>query len=681
MHYNSPSPHSPPRLHSITTTNNAFTMYRNLGYNDTRYNGFDLGRNMPCAQNSVHHTREMGADPAKPRSFVSSNGILLPVSFRSATESYDQPFLFLNSPAYRILPIYTESHESTRTFNRIRGFSGLLGNSADEPVYPISRFPLFKLSEEAVGGILSYLTGADLAALALVDKDCRQLARTRQFRSVWLNFSTASMELLNLLLKEGCERVARNYGSGHNRWRLGSCIRRITIAWGDTVKEVKEVEVRRGRKRSTQTWIESRMRSNAAMELHTSHINALDLVLRVAVPNLEFLDWRDRIPLTPLIVSSIIASRITKLELHSVILREDFALDLNQFGRVECRLRCLLLNVSEMRSGEPNEGKFTSSILEMAAPTLEHLIWIDNGFNSSAKKHSFGEKPVTFPKLKKLHLRWVLADDTVWSALIPADNAAITHLWLDAPNQELSEFLTRRGHIASLTHVTWVYIRFNLIPQFASFISVNPQLQSFRHEEPIGEDTSENSFTEPIHADLHRILPMFTPSAFHALTSLALVWGTPTIPPSALRSIASISTLSHLALSAGTQIGEEPGWLVDHKILRKRLRPLRLLKWFVLTRDEYAHGNKELWGYRRPVPGTEDHHRTEMMRYARLLATAHPMLEWVHLGQIPMAVTRGGGGGGPTVVALREQEDVSELLREMWGDYRVNWVYGELGGR
>lgn len=649
-------------------------MYPDLRYNDPRYNGFDLARNIPCARNSVHHTRELGADPAKPRSFVSSNGILPPVSFRSATESYnnDEYFVFFDSDADRILPIYTESRESTRRLNRIGGFSGLLGNRAPEPVYPISRFPLFKLSEEAVGRILSYLTGADLAALALVDKDCRQLARTRQFRSVWLNFSTASMELLTLLVEEGCERIARTYGSGHNRWRLGSCIQRITIACESPPKEKEE------KQSSIRTWVESRMRSNAAVELHTSHINALDLVLRVAVPNLEFLDWKDRVPLTPLIVDSIISSRITKLELHSVILREDFDLDLDRFGQVECRLRCLLLDVSEIRSSESNEGKFISSVLVMAAPTLEHLIWFDNGFNSSAKKHSFGEKPVTFPRLKKLQLRWVPADDTVWSALIPTNKAAITHLWLDSPNKELSEFLTRRGHIASLTHVTWVYIRSDLIPQFASFISANPQLQSFRHEESISEDTNDNPFPEPIHADLHRILPIFTPSSFHALTSLSLVWGTPTIPPSALRSIASIPTLSHLALSAGRQIGEELDWLVDHKILRKRLRPLGLLKWFVLTRDGYAHGNKQVWGYGRPVPGTEDHHRTEMMRYARLLATAHPMLEWVHLGQIPMGVTR--GRGGPTMVALREQEDVSELLGEMWGEYRENCVYGELGG-
>lgn len=67
---------------------------------------------------------------------------------------------------------------------------------------PISRFPLFKLSEEAVHNNLILFSGTDRAALVLVDRDSHQLARTRQFPGIWINFSNASMDLLRALVEE-----------------------------------------------------------------------------------------------------------------------------------------------------------------------------------------------------------------------------------------------------------------------------------------------------------------------------------------------------------------------------------------------------------------------------------------------------------------------------------------------
>lgn len=639
--------------------------------NDSRYDGSNLD-NIPSTRNSVYHARELTADPAKPRSYFPGNGILPPASFLSATESryFRQPFVLLGSAAHRTLPIYREIHPDSPTHPSFR-FNRLLGR-VPKPYHPISPFPLFNLSEEAVGGILSYLTGADLASLALVDKDCRQLARTRQFRSVFINFSTASMALLTALVEEGRERVASTFKQGHNRWRLGACIQRITVCQEALPNEEEEKEKQRA---ATRTWFESRMKTNAAVEFHASHMNALVLVLRVAVPNLQFLDWKDRIPITPLIGSAIVGSRITKLELHHIILSKDFALDQDQFVKANWQIRCLLLNITVAGFHAPHSTNFVGSILRLAAPTLEELIWSGSGFSSTAQKQSLGEKQVQFPNLRKLQLSWVIADDTVWSALIPAnENPTLVQIWLDFPDTDLMQLLARRGHISSLAHLICIGFNHDNLPKLVSFITANPQLQSFRHGKQIRE-YSENPLPGPISEGHHRLLPIFNPSSFLALTSLALVWTTLAIPPMALRSIAAITTLQRLWLSAGCQGGQELDWLVDHKILRKRLRPLKLLQWLVLTNDGYAHRKKDVWGYQRPDPGLADHHRVEMMRYACLLATGHPMLEWVHLGQLPMAVERSGVAGEPTVVPLQEQEDLFQLLGEMWGQYRVNWVY------
>lgn len=67
--------------------------------------------------------------------------------------------------------------------------------------------------------------------------------------------------------------------------------------------------------------------------------------------------------------------------------------------------------------------------------------------------------------------------------------------------------------------------------------------------------------------------------------------------------------------------------------MRRKLWSLTQLRWFVLTRDADAHGNRYLWGGRPALPETADYHQHEMLRYPWLLAMTHPVLECVHLGQ------------------------------------------------
>lgn len=627
-------------------------MFRNEGFNDSRYDGWHLKQYIPSTRTSVYDTREIGTYPIQPRSFVSPNGILPPLSFHSASESgrHVWQLVFLNSIEYRTQPIYSEplpNRYSQQPFFR-----------NPEPPHPISRVPLFMLSEGTVGQILSYLTSADLAALALVDKDCRQLARTRQFRSVWINFSSASMALLGVLLAEAQERVGNRRGLSQNRWRLGACIRRMIVRFDSESKEEKPARI---------SWVAEKVANNAANELHARHMNALDIVLRVALPNLECLDWVDSIPITPLIGSAIVAAHVTKLKLHGVTLREDFDISLGR-GGVNWGLRSLVLSLRSAGGKDPTTYNFTASILKLAAPTLEELIWDGTCFSPGSRKHSFGEDAVLFPRLRKLQLKWVRADETVWSALIPAnEKPTLAQLWVNYADSDLAPYLARRDHIGSLSHLTWATIRQGELPHLSKFIAANPQLQSFRHEDPLPEITSEGLLSNAPTDDIkHQLLPLLASSSLHALRSLALTWAGSTIPLAALRSVASIATLEHLWLTAGTFLHCKLNWQVDHKILRKRLRPLRQLQWLILTQDGYAHGNEYLIGYGQPPEGSQ--HVDEMVRYARLFAMSHPRLEWVHFGQIPMAVER---GVEVKVVPLSEQKDVEGFLCHMWGDYHA----------
>lgn len=122
-------------------------------------------------------------------------------------------------------------------------------------------------------------------------------------------------------------------------------------------------------------------------------MNALELVLRTALPNLEFLDWRDRIQFTPLMASAIGHPPITRLELHCLDLRDDFALDAIELNE-NWRLRSLLLHVSVAGPGGLRVDRFVSSILRLSAPTLEELVWQ----GAMSGKFTFGTSPLLLPK-------------------------------------------------------------------------------------------------------------------------------------------------------------------------------------------------------------------------------------------------------------------------------------------
>jgi hypothetical protein len=87
---------------------------------------------------------------------------------------------------------------------------------------------LFKLPVEVLELILEFVESSSLAALALVNSDCRQLARSRQFVDVRLDYNYSSAALVRLLVAETEERRANNGST--LRPSLGACIRRLTVS-------------------------------------------------------------------------------------------------------------------------------------------------------------------------------------------------------------------------------------------------------------------------------------------------------------------------------------------------------------------------------------------------------------------------------------------------------------------
>lgn len=90
---------------------------------------------------------------------------------------------------------------------------------------------LFKLPFEVLGQILQHVEPTSLPSLAPVNRDCRQLARSRQFARIPIHFrskpSGSCVDLMKLLRAEDREREA-NHGATLSP-SLGVCIRCICV--------------------------------------------------------------------------------------------------------------------------------------------------------------------------------------------------------------------------------------------------------------------------------------------------------------------------------------------------------------------------------------------------------------------------------------------------------------------
>ena len=93
---------------------------------------------------------------------------------------------------------------------------------------PRSTAPLLRLPVEILAIILSYIEPDSLATFALVNQDCLQLARSRQFVSIRLDYSDAS---LGILEKLSAERAQLAESTEYRPFPLlGPCVRRVTVA-------------------------------------------------------------------------------------------------------------------------------------------------------------------------------------------------------------------------------------------------------------------------------------------------------------------------------------------------------------------------------------------------------------------------------------------------------------------
>ena len=182
--------------------------------------------------------------------------------------------------------------------------------------------PLLNLSTETLGMILGYITSDSLAAIALVNHDCRQLAHSRQFASITLDFSIFSFEIVGKLFGEYKERVT-HYGTTTSL-SLGACIRSIVVStdpsWLNHSHEIRRTEL---------VVLDKNLLKRSGMS-YAHYIAILQEILseRTVLPNLQLLDWLERATLPRSCFAAMACSSIQHLRLHQVVIDKEFKSDL-----------------------------------------------------------------------------------------------------------------------------------------------------------------------------------------------------------------------------------------------------------------------------------------------------------------------------------------------------------------
>jgi hypothetical protein len=553
-----------------------------------------------------------------------------------------------------------------------------------------STAPLLQLASEILGIILSYVDSDSLGSLALVNSDCRQLARSRQFASVCFDYSNATLGLISLLLHEKTSRNPLNNILGSNVGAIGPCIRRLTVATNPGwVTYRHDVELSSEFTALEQSVRDERLaRASDAFSLYKRGIETI-LSSRAALPHLELLDWEDMVPLEQSFFNSLTTSSIQHLKLFRVSVNQEFEVAQPAVSD-RWNLRTLNMDIlwSIKRLGEGSTSPLCASFLQSCSHSLETLVW----HQVTPENYTFGSNPAKFPrfeKLRNLGLGFVTFGNSGTVNALLEPSLSVLDLKFSS-DRLVDEALRDRGRIPSLETLLFSLSK-SSIDNYLEFLKANTQISKLtimggvncEDEEPYGAIPEV------------KILPILS-SSFNAIKSLRLSWNEniTMIPDVALAMISGLETLEQVCLAAGCQIGWKYDWLIDHKSIRKHLSNLPRLKKIAFTRDSYKQisfsnetNHENYYDHRFPpfeemeAAGLnwrsgvearnqlwEDGHKRRMVLEAEKYVAVMPKLEWIYLGQYPMAVTKGASEQERHVVPLfHERDDCDTLLNRTFG--------------
>ncbi|KAH0499582.1 hypothetical protein TgHK011_006763 [Trichoderma gracile] len=566
----------------------------------------------------------------------------------------------------------------------------------------VSQSLLFSLPAEILGDIMDLLVDdkAALSALALVNSDCRQLARSCQFADVCFDYGPTSDALLSHLVEEGRHRRNPNIpGNTVHPPFIGSCIRRVTVRsrrdfaahkhrdiynsiWGDTAESITPLE-------------REEMRKTATDYYFGTHYTSLVAVLRHSMPHVEAILWYDIMCLDDTFFKAVTELPIHHLKISKAYIGDPYCL--KSLPPFAMSLKSLFLHVSacidDVHEDDANNDPtawenlsitpFMKSILQRCSATLERLTLVQKTLQGS-RSFSFGHEKVDFGRLQYLNLSYYHdhPDTGAWCSLL---SAPLRHLALPSrPTESLIQSLDACQPLRDLETLVVSCLDYKAgkqAPPILDFISVHPHIRKLC----IGNTDSQLMESY--------LVPLLSDGRWSNLTSLSLEWRGPgtaeetepnvaEISAESLAAIGNIKSLQQLRLSAGQAFGWRHQWLIDHDLVRSGLRGLASLKRLALSRDTYTipkegfetrfeHYYEYRWVRReeqddamrrpdldtpRPPVRTEDGltddlldvsdfdlgkiweraHRNRMLLEAERYSHVLPSLEWIYCGQWPM---------------------------------------------
>ena len=434
----------------------------------------------------------------------------------------------------------------------------------------VSNARLLKLPIELLAKVVAKIPSKSLNNLALMNKDCREIARSLQFASVFLDFSAASWELMRELIQGA---VPTDHGRSESL-ALGKFIRSLTIATSEewTLQWYKlENYYRHGAM--------PRTRKKAPLRTCKIYFEAyLKTILRLLddrsiLPNLQLLKW-DFAPVLPDLLDAITNFKITHLKLSCVRVYPLRALNLPH----SWPLQSLYLDIKPLADQPVEElWKLSLDLLLHCAPDLKLLTWIGHHNRTHRPISTIHlESIVSFPSLRHLWLRSLgFADGNLLQKLVHDDLVS-----LDVDPVRYQRFLDFRGPMNKLKLLVCSIPRARIECPIA-FLRNNKRLPKLAISHPLPASVIEAY-----------ILPPLARTFLH-LTSLSLTWEEEAweeeqdISDHALVLISQIRSLEHLHLGVGRPEGHRSTWFIGSGKVRRHVSKLPRLKKLAFTGDAY----------------------------------------------------------------------------------------------
>jgi len=549
---------------------------------------------------------------------------------------------------------------------------------------PMSASALFNLPVEILGLILKFVESSSLAALAMVNSDCRQLARSRQFANVRLDFSSSSEALVRLLVSEASER--RMSSGSTSLPSLGACIRRLTVSIDiDIVRQRFEIPMNdfNDREGHGLTLMEAEKPRWQAIFTTISkvYLPLVEAILCSAntLPHLETLDWQEPYDLSQNFCNALACSSIRHLKLYRPVVNEVFGINLLQPRA--WRLHTLHLELTCDLWRKESTATLSASILRLCAPSLETLVWIHR---PRKDYQTFGDEPLpSFPCLRNLHIQMLeLADNSIMDAFL---RSKLVNLKIILEKGLLNKALGTCGQIPSLEALS----------------SSQAPLAFLRENTQVSKVDFDGAVISSESLEI-QVLPVL--STFSNLSSLRISWpkSCSRLPETGLSLIGRLHTLNQLYISCGRLNDWRRSWIVDHTAIRYHLFPLRYLQRLALCGDTYSlranfpnseryyeetfateedlgytgvpldevpsHARRLMTDSKLGKPYWETRHKEKMIAEGKEYIDVFPNLEWIYLGERAMCVKVDYGRmQSRCIVSMNEMANKRTYLNSMFG--------------